>query len=466
MTPLAAAGFRALTLLLLGAAGIAVTAAALWWALSRRGAARIPAAALAVAAPVAVLLRYVVLGLLWAVLLTAALWALAVLFGRAALRAGDRAQGPVEYASPPPARPFLIMNPRSGGGKVGAFRLDERAKDLGADVAMLDPDAPVNVVELAESAVDGGADLLGVAGGDGTQALVAEVAARHGVPFMVIPAGTRNHFALDLGLDRDDPALSLDALADGVETRVDLGLAGGRVFVNNASFGAYAAVVQSPEYRDGKVRTTLDLLPGLLARHRSPLLTVRAGPVAIAGPQAVLVSNNPYQGGDLAGLGRRERLDTGVLGVLGVRVDNAAQAARLVLGGRGRRGLTALTAREVVVDADVPEIPVGVDGEALTMRVPVTCEIRPGALRVRVPRRRRAAPPAKPPLDWRELGRLAFTRGAAGRPAPPVEAKGAPSVEGKAGPPAEGRAAPPAEGDAGPRPGTDAGPGTRADLEG
>ncbi|CAM5646037.1 diacylglycerol/lipid kinase family protein [Streptomyces canarius] len=98
--------------------------------------------------------------------------------------------------------------------------------------------------------MDDGADLLGVAGGDGTQALVAEVAAESGLPFLVIPAGTRNHFAMDLGLDREDPSAALEALTDGVELDVDLGYAGQRVFVNNVSFGAYAALAQDPAYRE------------------------------------------------------------------------------------------------------------------------------------------------------------------------------------------------------------------------
>ena len=118
---------------------------------------------------------------------------------------------------------------------------------------------------------------------------------------MVISAGTRNHFALDLGLDRDDPSACLDALTDGVELRVDLGLINDRVFVNNASFGAYAAVVQSPAYRDDKARTTLQMLPDLLAHHSGPRLAVRAENRTIEQPQAVLVSNNPYRTDDPAG---------------------------------------------------------------------------------------------------------------------------------------------------------------------
>ncbi|MFI0354952.1 diacylglycerol/lipid kinase family protein [Actinomadura sp. 9N407] len=409
MNLLLAAGFKSIVLLGMGIAGLAVTAAALWWVLTRRSVVRVLAAVLAVLVPVAVLIYYIALGLLWAVLLSAVLGIAAVLAGRAALRDDVGSAGPVEYPAPPPSRPYLIMNPRSGGGKVERFQLARKARDLGADVVLLDPSHPQDVAELARQAVADGADLLGVAGGDGTQALVAGVAAQHGVPFMVVSAGTRNHFALDLGLDRDDPSTCLDALTDGVEVRVDLGLIGDRVFVNNASFGAYAAIVQSPAYRDDKIRTMLRMLPDLLAHHDGPRLTVHTANVSIDAPQAVLVSNNPYQGGDPAGLGRRRRLDSGALGVLSVNVDNAVQAAGMLRGRRGP-GLTALATTEVVVGADVPEIPVGVDGEALTLPAPVTCRIQAGALRVRIPRHRRTAPRAKPPLDWRRLRRLALTR--------------------------------------------------------
>ena len=259
---------------------------------------------------------------------------------------------------------------------------------------------------LARAAVADGADLLGVAGGDGTQAMVAGVAAESGVPFLVISAGTRNHFALDLGLDRDDPAGCLDALTDGVELHVDLGDVNGRPFVNNASFGAYAEVVQSPEYRDDKTQTTLRQLPDLLVGHAGARLTARAGPVLIEAPQAVLVSNNPYGQGDPVGLGRRPRLDRGSLGVVGLRVENALQAAGL-LRGSASSGVTIAQATAVTVTADVPEIAVGVDGEAVMVRTPVRCTVRPGALRVRVPRHRPGQRAAQPPLDWRRVRELA-----------------------------------------------------------
>jgi diacylglycerol kinase family enzyme len=280
---------------------------------------------------------------------------------------------------------------------------------------------PVDVAEVARRAVEAGSDLLGVAGGDGTQALVAGVAAEHGIPFVVITAGTRNHFALDLGLDRADPAACLAALSDGVDLQVDLGIIGDQTFVNNASFGAYAEVVQTPAYRGDKLGTTLDTLPELLDGHRGARLSAVADGVTIDAPQALLVSSNPYGTGDIAGLSRRARLDRGVLGVVAVTVDSVGQAVGLLRGSH-TTGLRALTARTVVITANSERIPVGIDGEAVSLPVPVRCAIRPGALRVRVPRDRPGVPPPKAPISWSRLRRLASWRReppSAGAPAGP-----------------------------------------------
>ncbi|NBM16014.1 diacylglycerol kinase family protein [Streptomyces sp. GC420] len=411
LLPLLWAGADSLILVAVLLFGVTATVAALWWVLAHRGLTRAAAGVLAVLVPLTVVAFFDAEDMLLLVVLSLGLWAVSVWAGRAALTSTGSHTVPVtEHRTPAPRRPFLIMNPRSGDGKVVRFGLKEKAEALGAQVVLLDPDRPVDVAALAREAADAGADLLGVAGGDGTQALVAGVAAERGLPFLVISAGTRNHFAMDLGLDRENPAASLDALTDGVEVHVDLGFAAGRPFVNNASFGAYAAVVQSPAYRGEKVRTILELLPDLLTRQRGPRLTVHAAGTTIEAPQAVLVSNNPYRTGDPAGLGLRERLDSGALGVLGVTVDNAAQAAGL-LRGRQAAGLTVLTAREVVVDADLPRIEVGIDGEALVLPVPVHCRIEPGALRVRVPGNRPGVPAVKPPMDWRRLRKLAATVG-------------------------------------------------------
>ena len=405
---LVAAGVRAgVGLVLVGATGTALALAGAWWFLAHRGLVRWLGGALVVLVPLTVVVLYVQARLAWVVVVCALLWLVAVACGRRALAANGGAGGPVEFEVPRPRRPYVIMNPRSGGGKVGRFGLPDLAAVLGAEVCVLD--GSQDVAALARQALDDGADLLGVAGGDGTQAIVAGIAADRRVPFMVISAGTRNHFALDLGLDREDPRRCLDALTDGVEVRVDLCVAGDRTFVNNASFGAYAEVVRSPAYRDGKGRTTLNLLPGLLIGPRSAALRVRSGESRLNGAQAVLVSNNPYGSGDLAGLGRRPRLDGGVLGVLAVTVRDAAEAAGLLRGRRRSDAVLLRTATEVVITADTPLLPVGVDGEAVTMTTPVRCVVRPGALRVRVPRHRPGVPQPRPELDWTRLRRLALS---------------------------------------------------------
>jgi diacylglycerol kinase family enzyme len=414
VAPLVAGFGKGLALALVGLAGLALTLAGVWWALTHKGLVRWLAVAVAVLAPLVVLVLYTSRDLLWVVLVALGLLALAVAAGRAALRGDPVPEKMPEHDAPPPKRPYLIMNPRSGGGKVGRFGLKDKAEALGATVALLEGPGTVDVAELARTAVADGADLLGVAGGDGTQALVAGIAAEHNIPLLVISAGTRNHFALDLGLDRDDPSRCLDALTDGVELHIDLGVIGDRPFVNNASFGAYAAIVQSPAYRDDKRRTTTEMLPDLLVGHSGSRLVARAGNVTIEGPQAVLVSNNVYGMGDIAGLGRRARLDRGTLGVFAVTVTSAAQAAGLLRGSRSR-GLTSLTTPEVVIDADTAQIPVGVDGEALQLDTPVRCVIQPAALRVRVPRDRPGVPDPKPIMDWNRLRRMALTGPGGGR---------------------------------------------------
>src|SRR4051794_14633537 len=340
---LAFAGRRSLWLLLLTAVAVVVVLAAGFWFLLQRGVLRWLALALVVGAPVAVIVLFAVNRLLWVAVVTAVLLGAAVLAARTALRPDRSAWELPVVDAPAPRRPYVVMNPRSGGGKVARFDLQQRAQALGAEVALLDR-PNTDVQQLAREALARGADLLGVAGGDGTQALVAQVAAEHDVPFLVISAGTRNHFALDLGLDREDPSRCLDALRDGVEARIDLGEINGRTFVNNASFGAYAEIVENPAYRDDKRGTALDTLPDLLRGRRGAVLTGDVDGLVIDAPQALLVSNNPYEASDLAGLGRRARLDRGVLGVVAVRVDTARQAVGLLRGAH-QRGMVLAEAR-------------------------------------------------------------------------------------------------------------------------
>jgi len=404
------AELKSLAMFAVGLVAAVVSVTAAYFVLSRRGIMRWLSLGVLVLVPIAVIAIFAVGGVLWVAIVSAVVWLLAGVTARQALT-GDRKDWRMpEYPAQPPARhPYLIMNPKSGDGKVGKFGLKHKAEALGVEVFLFDGSGPVDVAAVARQAVANGADLLGVAGGDGTQALVAGIAAEHGLPFVVISAGTRNHFALDLGLDLQDPARCLNALADAVELRVDLGVINGQTFVNNASFGAYAEIVETPAYRGDKMGTTLNLLPDLLQGHRGARLAAQADGMRIVAPQALLVANNPYGTGDLAGLSRRARLDGGILGVVGVTVSNAGQAVDLLRGSRAA-GVSVLTTKQIEITADAPQIPVGVDGESILMSTPVTCTVSPGALRVWVPRDRPGVPAPKPPVNWARLRQLAGGR--------------------------------------------------------
>lgn len=409
-------GAIGLTLLVVGLIGAVVVLIGGYWFLAKRGLGRWLGLGVALATVVAVLVIF-----LWQDAIIVAIVTIALLgLGGAAARRAMHTRAPEwmpTARTPPPLRPFIVMNPRSGGGKVVKFDLKRKAEALGAEVALLDGPGHVDVAAIVRDAVDRGADLLGVAGGDGTQALVAGICAEHDLPLLVISAGTRNHFALDLGLDRDDPSTCLAALTDGEEVRVDLGLIGDRPFVNNASFGAYAEIVQSPEYRDNKNKTILSMLPDLLDPTQGSRLTVRTGARTLTDQQAILISNNPYGSGRLRDLGRRERIDQGVLGIVAGHIASAGEAAALLRRAEFRTVTTLVGDGDVVVDVDrsgeppaKAEIPVGVDGEALMVPAPVRCSVRPRALRVRLPRERPGVPFMPDPIDFRRLATLALGR--------------------------------------------------------
>lgn len=324
-----------------------------------------------------------------------------------------------------PARQgVLIMNLKSGGGKAERFALADECRTRGIEPIVLQPGDDLLV--LAQDAIDRGADVIGMAGGDGSQALVASVAMRADVPLVCIPAGTRNHFALDLGLDRDDVVGALDAFGEAVERRIDLAEVNGRVFVNNVSLGVYAKVVQSPEYRDAKRQTTAAMLPELLGPNAEPFDLHFTGPDGSvrSGAQIIQVSNNPYVLSSLAGFGSRARLDTGQLGIAASQVRGAADVAAFVAAeSAGRldrfRGWTEWSAPIFTVESGAP-VEAGVDGEALLLEPPLEFRLLPGAVRIRIPVSAPGYSPAalKSPSPWWTL--RALLRAAAGQ-ATPIE---------------------------------------------
>jgi diacylglycerol kinase family enzyme len=300
--------------------------------------------------------------------------------------------------APAPSKPVMFFNPRSGGGKAERFDLAKEARSRGIEPIELTPGA--DLPSLVQAALADGADALAMAGGDGSQAVVAAAAAEVGVPYACIPAGTRNHFALDLGVDRDDVVGALDAFVDGGERRVDLAEVNGRVFVNNVSLGLYGDAVQQSGYRDAKLRTLLETLPDVAGPAGRPPALHWSGPDA---PEdqgvAFMVSNNPYRLGRAIGSGTRPRLDTGLLGMA-------------VIG--AQRGLMRLwSGPSLQADSDAP-VPAGIDGEAAVLDPPLRFATRPGALRVRIaPSHPGRSPSAEiPEHAWamvKELAALAFT---------------------------------------------------------
>jgi diacylglycerol kinase family enzyme len=285
-----------------------------------------------------------------------------------------------------PTSPWLLVNPRSGDGKAGRVGLVEAARGMGVLVHVLEAgDDPAG---LARAAVEGGADAVGVAGGDGSIGLVAAVAVEAGVPFVCVPSGTRNHFAGDLGLDRGDPLAALGAFA-GTERRVDVAMVGDRVFVNNVSLGAYADLVADPRYRAGKLATAHAVLPASLRGERELLRVDLRDAAGREHPDVLvlLVACNAYE---LNGI--RERMDGGVLQVSALRARTGAALAGLATralarGGRAPAGTgwAQWTTSALRVEAPLPQLPAGIDGEAATLTAPLEFRVLPLALRVLVP---------------------------------------------------------------------------------
>jgi diacylglycerol kinase family enzyme len=289
-----------------------------------------------------------------------------------------------------PSHPVLLCNPWSGGGKVDKFGLVALANELGVETVMLD--RGLDLEQLARDAVARGADCLGMAGGDGSQALVASIAVECGLPFVCVTAGTRNHFALDLGLDRDDPRKSVYAFRDAIERRIDYATVNDRFFVNNVSLGVYATIVQQDSYRDAKAETTKALLPELLGNTDEPFDLQFDTPdgTEVDGAFLIQVSNNPYVIGASLDITQRHRVDTGTLGVIALSgasgKDAAAVAALAAIGQRNKsRNWHEFTAERFEVRSRSGSAFAGVDGEALDMPTPLVFTIQPGGLRLLVP---------------------------------------------------------------------------------
>lgn len=381
--------------LALGLISLGATVVGAWWLLTEKGILRtvspiplvvgfgllIGAVAIAFKGAQSVVVRVLVLATLFGTAIALARFALRQPRTSPALRI-DRAK--------PPRNPVLLCNPWSGGGKVESFGLAALAEELGVTVVMLDHG--LDLEDLTRNAVAGGADCLGMAGGDGSQALVASVAVEHDLPFVCIPAGTRNHFALDLGLDREDPRAAMQAFKDAVERRVDYATVNDRLFVNNVSLGIYATVVQSDEYRSAKADVSLSMARRLLGRQSEPFDLQYSIPdgAEVDGAFLVMVSNNPYVLDANPHVSQRHEIDGGRLGIFAISTRTGGQAARLMtLSALGLRDMSKywweFTAEDFEIRSRSGSAYMGVDGEALEAVTPLRFKIHPGRLRMFMP---------------------------------------------------------------------------------
>ncbi len=382
--------------LLVGLVGLALTAGGGWVAVTERMPRRAVGIVIAVVGVLAILLavvevaqnsespllRMAELILLIIICLAATRFALAPELHEADIVAAD--------SDGRPKHPVLICNPWSGGGKVAKFDLVAKAQALGVEVVMLDKG--LDLEELARDAIARGADCIGMAGGDGSQALVAAIAIEHGIPFVCISAGTRNHFAQDLGFDKEDPAAGLIAFTEGVPRDIDYATVGDRLFVNNVSLGVYATVVQEDSYREAKVETAQSLLPDILGSTAEPFDLQFSTPAGeqIDGAFLVMVSNNPYISGLSPDTFQRRAIDSGELGVIAVNSSTGAEAAALMARaalGRASRDphLHRFTCTQFQVDSRSGSAFAGIDGEALNLPTPLVFRSHPKGLRLLVP---------------------------------------------------------------------------------
>jgi diacylglycerol kinase family enzyme len=384
------------------AAGVALTSALAlstsWMATTnrRRRGLTVPATVLLLAVAIAILVAQGpsavgIAAVLVGLVLAGALGSLALRWEvRDALRS--------RWSSVPSTRHGVVfVNPRSGDGKAVRFALAEEARRRGLEVLLLQPGDDLR--ELAAAAVIRGADALGMAGGDGSQAVVAAVAAAHGLPFVCVPTGTRNHFALDLGIDRDNPVRALDAFGEARESTIDLGEVNGEVFVNNVSLGLYAEIIQSEAYRNAKRQTVARMLPDLIGPEAPPSAFDLTSPFGVVSDaQVILVSNNPYRLSSVSGFGSRPVLDGGELGVATLTLQRPSDVDGLValeIAGHPERypGWRQWSAASLEVRGP-GTLHVGLDGEARTLSSPLHFACRPRSLRVRIARGEVGASPA------------------------------------------------------------------------
>jgi len=305
--------------------------------------------------------------------------------------------------------PVLFVNPKSGGGKAADADIAEIAAQRGIHVRMLERGD--DLTRLAFDAIADGADVIGVAGGDGSLGYVATATIDAGVPFVCIPAGTRNHFARDLGLDRTDIVGALDAFQGELRT-IDYATVNGRIFLNVASLGLYAETVSNPAYRDAKVETMRETLRSLEASgEQFDLRFSDRNGQHHDSADLIMVSVGTYEiSGRLADIGKRARVDSGRLGVITLSVPDAAATIKLATlwtaGAIDRFPGWDQWEQSSFEVGSGSTVSVGLDGETVSMEPPLRFDVHTGTFSVAVPRGTPYGPRVSPLGTAGSAGRL------------------------------------------------------------
>jgi diacylglycerol kinase family enzyme len=313
----------------------------------------------------------------------------------------------LEIASePPPAvavrRVAALMN--AGAGAFSQALAEDVQSALSASFALHGVAAEIRFVEgeglreAAEAALDrakrGEIDAIVIGGGDGSIRTVASVLAGSSVPLGVLPLGTLNHFAKDLGipLKVEDAAA---AIARGHTRVIDLAEVNGEIFINNSSIGIYPYMVIDRERRRAahKLAKWMAMVPAFFRMLRHfPRRRLRISAQGFARPYrtpCLFVGNNEY-GMELFTFGRRQRLDAGELWFYVVKPRSPLEfflmVCRLCFGRMDQaRDLDTLQLRAAEIGAKTSRLPVALDGEVRIMHTPLRYRSRPRALRVIVP---------------------------------------------------------------------------------
>ena len=284
----------------------------------------------------------------------------------------------------------LVFNPAAGGAVAIREGLTRAARGHGILVRVVERGQDAR--QAAQAAVEEGARTLAVAGGDGSVAAVAGVATEHDLPLVIVPVGTLNHFARDLGLDLTRPLDALDAIASTHERSVDIGRINGRPFINNVSLGVYAQMLTDPGYRQNKLGVAQAKLQAAISdpKLRRMLRITPPSEAPLESVLAVVVSNNPYEFAQWNRLGQRLHMDLGMLQVSVLDVSTLDELERLIAGTllgsiEVRPALRRWVSESLEMGIPGETVRAGIDGEPMTLETPLRFTIDPGALRVLVP---------------------------------------------------------------------------------